>query len=465
MNLELYTKPVVGNPFERTGTRKNSVYIGDTAFGDSGKGIVTAEFNRLLVVKFGQVYSLRVNGGGNAGHDMEIDGVPFLANQLPTAVAQEGGVALITRGMVFNPRDAVLEIERTMKTFSGRMPGQLQIDDRTPLCLDTHRVLDTASGSTGRGIGPAYADVYARKEVTVRDLFSENWGRVLGDHYDEKIRIIEATLTPSQTNFLVKRLDNTQVPLGTRDEFLSRLADDRKLLRDYINSDMRGTLQKVWANESIPVTIEEAQGPGLDPYFGIRPDVTSSRPSVRYVHDGTHGVIFGEDIALRLGVTKTLYMSSVGARWLPGQIPPEEASYYHNQFDEFGKTTKRKRGIYYLSLPILQALRRFANYDYLVATHIDAARSDVPIKIVSHFTDQAGETADYNFYQDQINCLVAHYIEFPGWDGLATKRCKKPEELEQDTRRMLAFLSENITPVIMARNGKNLGNNIVWWNN
>lgn len=149
MELETYTEPIIGNPFERSGARENSVYIGDTAFGDSGKGIVTAEFNRLFAVRFGQVYSLRVNGGANAGHDMEIDSIPFLVNQLPAAVGQENGVAIITHGMVFNPRDAVLEIARTMETFDGRMPGQLQIDDRTPLCLDTHRVLDTADGSTG----------------------------------------------------------------------------------------------------------------------------------------------------------------------------------------------------------------------------------------------------------------------------------------------------------------------------
>lgn len=461
MELEPYTKPIVDNPFERAGARKNSVYIGDTAFGDSGKGIVTAEFNRLFAVRFGRVYSLRVNGGGNAGHDMEIDGVPFLVNQLPAAVGQENAVALITRGMVFNPRDAVLEIERTIKTFGGRIPGQLQIDDRTPLCLDTHRVLDTADGSTGRGIGPAYADVYGRKEVTIRDLFSEDWERILGNHFDEKIQIIRSIL---QTDFLVKRLDNTQVPLGNKDEFLGRLAEDRVVLRPYINPDMRGTLQKVWANENIPVTIEEAQGPGLDPFFGVRPDVTSSRPSVRHVHDGTHGVIFGEDIALRLGVTKTLYMSSVGSRWLPGQMPIEEANYYHKEFDEFGKTTKRKRGIYYLSLPIMQALRKFANYDYLVATHIDAARSDVSVKIVSNFTNQTGEVVNYSFYQDEIDKLIANFIELPGWDGEATKRAKRPEELEQNARRFLGFLSKNVAPVIMARTGKNLGSNIVWWN-
>lgn len=461
MEAEPYTKLIIDNPFERPGARKNSVYIGDTAFGDSGKGVVTAEFNRLLVVRFGQVYSLRVNGGGNAGHDMEIDGIPFLANQLPVAVAQEHAVALVTRGMVFNPRDAVLEIERTLNTFGGKMPGQLQIDDRTPLCLDTHRVLDRATGSTGRGIGPAYADLYGRKEITIRDLFAEDWERRLGSHYDEKIRIIRATL---QTDCLVKRLDNTVVPLGTKDDFLGRLAEDKQVLEVFINPAMRKTLQEIWANENIPVTIEEAQGPGLDPFLGIRPDVTSSRPSVRHVHDGTHGVVFGEDIALKLGVTKTLYMSSVGSRWLPGEMPLEEACYYHAEFGEYGKTTKRKRGIYYLSIPILRSLRRFAGYDYLVATHIDAARANVPVKIVSYYINQRGELVEYSYYQDEIDQLVAHYMELPGWDGEACKDAKVPAQLDLHAREMMAFLSNNIAPVIMARTGKNIGDHIAWWN-
>lgn len=470
-NPNIYTEQIITNPFEKPGTRKNSVYIGDTAFGDSGKGIVTAEFNRLLVVQFGKVYSMRVNGGGNAGHDMEIDGVPFLANQLPTAVAQENAVALITRGTVFNPRDGVMEIERTTRTFGGRMPGQLQIDDRTPLCLDTHRVLDTVDGSTGRGIGPASEDFIGRKEATVKDLYAPDWEKKMGDHYDKKTRIIEALFEEtmhekgyaSAADFPVNRLDGKPVNLGTKEEFLGRLAEDKKELKDYINPDMRGTIEKVWADESIPVTVEEAQAPGLDPFFGIRPDVTSSRPGSRYVQDGTYGVIYGDDIALKLGVTKTVYMSSVGSRWLPGEMSAQEGDYYHTEFDEFGKTTKRKRGVYHLSLPIMQALRKTANYDYLVATHIDAAQTDTPIKIVDHYTDNQGEPARYGFYQDEIDKLVPHYAEFAGWDGKATKQAREPQDLDPNAREFLDFLSGAVAPVVMARNGKDLGNHIVWW--
>jgi adenylosuccinate synthase len=472
---DIYSKPFIDNPFLKRGKRKNSVYIGDTAFGDSGKGIVTAEFNRMFVEQFGTVYSIRFNGGANAGHHMFIDGVEFLANQLPTAVAQKGAVGIITRGEYFHPGDGRLEIERTKQAFGGEMPGSLIIDERAPLVMDTDRALDVMKGSTGRGMGPAAANFDMRCDLTLKDLMADNWGELFKEHYTWKQAVIEATFKDlieekrkevrdfGAKDFLIKRLDNSQQKLGTREDFLSRLAEDREYLNDYVVSSVKDMLQEKWKDQKIPFTIEEAQGPGLDPYFGIRPDVSSTRPTSRNVHDGTYGVIYGKDIALKLGVSKTVYMSSVGARWLPGEMPEDEASFFHNDFGEFGKTTGRKRGIYYLSLPILRALRKFANYDYLVATHIDAATNN-PISLISHYTNiNTGWEGDYSPYQDEINQLKAYYIEMPGWDGLRISEAKKPSDLDLNARRYLSLLSQTVAPVIMARNGKKLGNNIKWW--
>jgi adenylosuccinate synthase len=469
----IYTQPILENPFERSGARPNSIYIGDTAFGDSGKGIVTAEFNRMMVDKFGVVYSLRFNGGANAGHHMWIDGTEFLANQLPAAVAQEKAIALITRGVVFHPGDAVIEIERTKQTFGGEMPGELLIDANTPLCLDTHRALDIANGSTGRGIGPAYSDFYGRRgELTVADLISSEWKLKLGEHYDQKkgvIAVEQKKLMRQKgikgiSNLHVKRLDNSTVALGTKKDFLNRLGASRQPLLPFVMPEMAELLQAVWAGvPDIPVTIEEAQGPGLDPYFGIRPDVTSSRPSSRFVQDGTYGKIFGEDIALKLGVSKTVYMSSVGARWLPGEMSKEEASFYQEGYGERGKTTGRLRGIYHLSLPIITALRRFANYDYLVATHLDASRNNMPVRYVSHHTNSSDQEVGYSPYQTNINGLTANLIELPGWDGNGTRQAKTPTDLDDKARLTLTFLSQTIAPVLMARTGQELGQNIKWW--
>jgi len=160
----IYTQHITANPFERPGARPNSLYVGGTWMGDEGKGVVIADFNRMFVVSHGRVVSLRTNGSANAGHHMFIDGKEFLSNQLPTAVAQENAVGIITRGMLLHPADLIMEMDRTFRTFDGRMPGDLIIDERTPLCLDTHRAMDISEGSTGRGVGPASADFMARQE-------------------------------------------------------------------------------------------------------------------------------------------------------------------------------------------------------------------------------------------------------------------------------------------------------------
>ncbi len=467
----LYTNPIVNKPFEREGTRPNSVYVGGTLFGDEGKGAITAEINRLFIKKLGIVYSLRLNGGSNAGHEVEIDGRPFLSNQLPVAVAQEGAYAIITRGTVFNPRDAVMEIKRTEDRFGGEMPGTLWIDERTPLCLDTHRVLDSANGSTGRGIGPAYGDFYVRAELVLKDLFRPDWHKVFGQHYDQKEAIIAGLKRKdmiergyrSVGDFPVKRLDNSISTLGSRQDFLEHLAEDQKVLGAYVRSDIPDMLDKIWANSKIPVTFEEAQGPGLDPFFGIRPDVTSSRPTVRNVHDGTYGVVFAEDIACKLGVTKP-YASSVGVRKLPGMMPAEEAAFYQKNFGEVGKTTGRVRDIFDLPLSIMQSFHRFAGIDSLVVTHLDAAEVENPIRITSSLTNRLnGKEVQRFFYQDEVDNLDPHSIIFPGWDGELAKEARRPSDLPAAARLFLAFLSETVAPVLMAKNGKELGNFISWW--
>lgn len=443
---------------ERPGSRKNSVYIGDTAFGDSGKGSVASKFNRFFVDNFGLVTSLKANGSANAGHHMVIDGVEFLANQLPSSVAQKHSLGIITRGMLLAPHDLYSEIERTKRTFWGEMPGELKIDERVPLALDTHRALDRLNGSTGRGVGPGYGDFYARKDLTLKDLLSDNWGAKFREHYFEKAQIFNALYQRDLANQEVAGLDNVKSRVGTVNEFLDKLVFDRDYLQRFATSNAKGLIQSIWQDERSPITIEESQGPGLDPYAGIRPDVTSSRPTSRNVHDGTWMVIFGENIALRLGVTKTTYMSSVGSRNLPGEMEKEDASWIQEEFGEKGKTTGRLRGIYHLSIPILRALKRFANYDFLVATHLDASRENNPIKYVYLYTDAANKTTqrEYEPYQDRINELHPNYITMPGWDGEKTKTSREFFELPRNAKAVINLLSQKVAPVIMATTGPDL---------
>lgn len=472
----ILTTRLTKNPFTQ-GDRPNSIYIGDMFFGDSGKGSVAAKFNRIFAEEHGTVWSFRVNGGANAGHDMYIDGINFLANQLPAAVAESRGVGVMTWGMVISPRDLVMEIERTKKTFGGEMPGRLMIDDRAPLNLDTHRAWDWRPGSTKRGIGPAYEDFIGRNELTVGDLMKQDWFKVFAEHYGRKraafnglADYLNHQLGPGENPIAsleetkILQLDGTKVAVGNVDDFLNRLSEDRRRLKPFVQEDMAEIIKNVTQKPEIPLTIEEAQGPFLHPRFGIRPDVTSSNPGSRAVHEGMYGAIFAEDIPVRVAVMKTTYMSSVGSRTLPGAMEPEHASWIQDAFGEKGKTTGRLRGIYYVPIPFAQDLARFTLANYIVPTHVDAGMSDVDVRFINSFKDARGGEGSYRPFQSHIDHLQPEYVDFPGWDGEAAKSAKIPEELPLNARRVLAYLSETIgAPILMATTGQDVRDFVKWW--
>src|SRR3989344_8493255 len=123
--------------------RPNSASVEDAFFGDSGKGAVVAKLNERLAKK-GKVFSLRANGGANAGHEADINGKKIVTHQIPMGVVKEGATAFISRGMVLHPEDVLIEIDHINKSLdTPELPGNLIIDYNTPLALDTHRAYES----------------------------------------------------------------------------------------------------------------------------------------------------------------------------------------------------------------------------------------------------------------------------------------------------------------------------------
>lgn len=449
------------------GVRPNSFCIEDAFFGDSGKGSVVAKLNYLLFQKFGIVYSLRYNGGGNAGHETYYHGKKVVTNQLPMGVIQEGATAIISRCMVIHPEELLSEMVR-LRNNLGEMPGKLLIDERTPLALDTHRAWEAtcrtcipgSKASTGRGISPAYASVIEKNQVTVKDLLSEDWKGTLTNHYhqyEKRTQGFGMKLEEIQVSTPRLLKDETR-PVGTIAEFLDRLDGCRETLRKHTLPErgVRALLEEVWRNPNIPFTLEGAQGIGLDPYHGVYPDVTASRPGSRFIGDATYTIIEPGEIQHRVAVMKTNYVSSVGKRHLPAPRDEQQENWIRDTFDETGRTTGRPRGISLVSVPIGKYLRRAAGYHGLVATHLDASAGQ-PREFITHYTDlETGEEQDYSPYQDSLDKLQAHTVTFPGYDGKAIKGVTRPEDLPIEARRILAFLSRTIAPITFATYGPDL---------
>ncbi len=450
--------------------RPQSVSIEDAFFGDSGKGAVIAKLNCIYSKKY-QVYSLRYNGGGNAGHEAEIDGKKVVTHHLPMAVMQERATAIMGRGMLIHPEDLLLEIDWTKKLF-GNLPGKLLIDENAILSLDTHRGLETVlnafttggRGSTGRGIATGYASFYQRHALMVKDFMQENWKKTFSEHYE----LYENLVRGFGKDYELNNVDVTTLSpqkkrkVGTQKEFLSRLEDARGKIKKYIASDIYSTLEKVWENPKIAVTIEGAQGAALDPFHGVYPDVTASRCLSRFINDSTYNIILPEDISLRLAVMKTTYLSSVGIRKLPTQFDPSRASWIQQAFDERGRSTGRLRDIYEVSIPIAAYIRRAAGYDGLVATHLDAAQEDMEIPVITHYTNSDGNEKPYLPFQTTLNSLKPRIVKFKGWDGDIVKNAKSPKDLPEETKTYLEFIGKNIAPILFGTYGAGLSDYISW---
>ncbi len=472
-NSSIFSKRFKNDPLKN---KKQVASISDAAYGDSGKGAVAAKINRLFVEKNAarireKLISIGPNGGMNAGHESKIDGKTVTSHVTPLALAQEGATAIISRGKLIHPKDLLEEIEGVKQQLGvSNLPGNLLIDERAVLSLDTHRAFEGAlnsftsggRGSTGRGIATGYASIYLRHALTIKDLLDAKWKDTFREHYKLYAHLMHGF------GDVYQQLNTIQVPslhgttkVGSQNEFINRLAETREQIKGYVEKDMFKRLEKGW-NSQTPITIEYAQAPGLDPFHGVYPDVTASRPLTRYIADSTYGIIQPEEITFKAGITKTVYMSSVGTRRLPTLMQQREAEQIRKDQHEFGKSTGRPRGIYEISIPILRYYRRVDGYEWLVATHLDAPSEGKEIQVVTHYTDKSGNEMPYSPYQDYFDDLIPHVVSFEGWDGSGLQGISEPADLPLNARKYLAFLSETIAPVAMATTGPDIGQHISW---
>ena len=461
-------------------TRPNSVSVTDVFFGDSGKGSVIAKINSILLRKTknktGRLYSMRFNGGANAGHETMYNGKKVVTHQLPIALIEPASIALITRGVLLHPEDLLTEFFILQKTLGGKVPGKLIIDDRTILGLDTHRAFEYAlnqqtssgRGSTGRGIAPGYASLYLRIPVTVKDLLDTNWKTVFRQHYNLYEKMISGMLPET-------RLENIEVAImeesglqkrrvGSEKLFLDRLAQTRSELQKYATDSMYELLKKVWQTQpDVPVTIEGAQAAGIDPYHGVFPDVTASRPLTRAIRDATYNIISLEEISLTSAAMKTSYFSSVGKRSLPLSKDSESMAWIQQEFDERGRSTGRLRDIYPISIPLANYFKEADGYEYLMATHLDAARKDKKIAVVTHYVDKkTGKETQFQPYQDFVDTLEPKMVYFEGWEGESIKNIENTKDLPTETQIFLSFLSQTIGPIAMGTTGPDITQYLAW---
>jgi adenylosuccinate synthase len=388
-------------------------------WGDEGKGKI------VDVLTKGYDIIARFQGGPNAGHTLEFDGIKHVLHTIPSGIFHKNAVNVVGNGVVIDPVIFRRELEK-LQGFDIDIAGSLLISRKAHLILPTHRLLDAASeaakgkakiGSTLKGIGPAYMDKTGRNGLRVGDLELSDW--------KEKYR------TLSEKHQAMIHFYNVDIEYNLQEleaEFLSAVEHLREL--QFIDSE-EYLYQALKSGKKI--LAEGAQGSLLDIDFGTYPFVTSSNTTAAGACTGL-GIAPG-NIGEVYGIFKA-YTTRVGSGPFPTELFDEEGATMGRVGNEFGATTGRPRRCGWLDLVALKYAVRVNGVTQLMMMKADVLSGFERIKVCTAYHYQ-GKQIDHLPYSIEARYLTPVYAELPGWNedltGM-TRASELPEALEQYIR-------------------------------
>ena len=403
-------------------------------WGDEGKGKVVD----VLAPKYDTV--ARFQGGPNAGHTLEFDGIKHVLHQIPSGIFRENIKNVIGNGVVLDPVIFKTEIEK-LDPFNIDFKKNLFISNKTQLILPTHRLLDAAYenskgakkiGSTLKGIGPTYQDKIARLGLRVGDVLSPKFK----DKYDALKKQHESILGFYQHEYDLAPLEEA---FFKAIEFLKTFnLDNTEYL---INKELK-------ADKS--VLAEGAQGSLLDVDFGSYPFVTSSNTT-------TAGVCTGLGVAPNtiqkvFGIFKA-YCTRVGSGPFPTELFDEDGKAMAKIGNEFGATTGRPRRCGWLDLPALKYVVMINGVTELFMMKSDVLSTFKTIKACTEYKLADGTVTDEFPYDVVESELTPIYKEFKGWDS-SLDGIDSFEALPQELKDYIAFIEEYLgVPINMVSIG------------
>lgn len=449
--------------------RNNSAGFCGGAYGDEGKGRVIDEFVSNYAKK-GSVVVYRSNGGPNTGRTVEPEADKrIILHQLPAGIFTENTTVISGKGMVIHPGELVAEIQQATEISGGEIPAKILIDEMAVLSLDTHRAYEWmlkqwqegGKGSTGRGIAPAYADVLLRHPLRVRDLVRFDEKKIV-DHYlfyEALIAGLGGNLSEVEVPFLSQKTE-----VGGLHEFVGKLREQKEKLLPYATGVI-DFVEETWNDKKYSYVFEIAQAVGLDPRWGVYPDVTASDTTFGGIYSSTEGIVNPREIKIRAGVIKATYMSSVGIRKLPTVMEEGLANKIREDAHEYGATTRRPRGIIYLDLPALKFFAKVGDVNSLVLTHMDIVYPETPVRVCVGYKIGTRKTS-YRPDQEHLERVTPEYVEFSPWSREEIQQAKTKEELPFEAKEFLKFISDRLgLPILMITTGPRREQGIIFKEN
>ena len=399
-----------------------AVIVLGAQWGDEGKGKATDQLgqNTDYVVKF--------NGGNNAGHTVVIDGEKYALHLLPAGILSEGVTPIIGNGVVVD-LDVLFE---ELAEISGRGVdcSRLLISANAHIIPAYNRLMDQANerargnnqiGTTGRGIGPTYADKMNRIGIRIQDLF-----------HPEALRAkVEAALAPKNTIFEAVGLP-TLDPAEVTDHLLSFAERIEPMMCD-VSLVVNDALDR-----GETVLFEGGQATMLDIDHGTYPFVTSSNPTAGGALAGAG--VGPTRIDCVVGVAKA-YTTRVGEGPFPTELDDEVGEDLRTRGGEFGVTTGRPRRTGWFDAVVVRYAARVNGLTDLCLTKLDVLTGykEIPV-CVGYELD--GIVVD-EMPPDQVDFAraVPVYEMVPGWSEDITG-CRSFDELPEAAQAYILRLEE-----------------------
>ncbi len=374
-----------------------AVVIVGAQWGDEGKGKATD----LIAGRIDHV--VKFNGGNNAGHTVVIGNEKYALHLLPSGILTEGVVPVIANGVVIDLE--VLFEELDALTSRGIDVSKLRVSANAHVITSYHRTLDKVTerflgkrqiGTTGRGIGPTYADKINRVGIRIQDIFDEG---ILRQKVDGALDM--------KNHLLVKIYNRRAI---TADEIVDELLSYADRLRPLV-CDTSLLLHEALADGKT-VLFEGGQATMLDVDHGTYPFVTSSNSTAGGASTGSG--IGPNQISRVIGIVKA-YTTRVGSGPFPTELDNDEGERLRQAGAEFGTTTGRPRRCGWYDAPIARYSARINGITDFVLTKLDVLTGLTEIPVCVAYEVEGVRFDEMPVNQSDFHHATPIYESFPGW--------------------------------------------------
>ena len=392
-------------------------------WGDEGKGKIVD----VLTSKYDVI--ARFQGGPNAGHTLEFDGIKHVLHTIPSGIFHDNAINIVGNGVVIDPVIFKRELDNLAK-FNIDFKSKLLISRKAHLILPTHRLLDAASeaskgkakiGSTLKGIGPTYMDKTGRNGIRVGDLELSDWKekyRNLADKHEAMINFYNV---------------DVQYDLPELEAEFFKAVEVLKSLQFIDSEEYLHQAQK----QQKTILAEGAQGSLLDIDFGTYPFVTSSNTTAAGACTGLG--IAPTSIGEVIGIFKA-YTTRVGSGPFPTELFDEDGATMGRVGNEFGATTGRPRRCGWLDLVALKYAIQVNGVTQLIMMKADVLSGFENLKVCTSYNYRGEEIQHLPFNIDAEN-VTPVYTHFKGWKEDLT-RYTEAGDIPKELQEYIAFIEK-----------------------